>query len=219
MLGQEPRLGDLSPLLSFTRLLVTLNPATLASGVSGWALWGVTGQASPSKKAWKYDISKRKRRETHYQTRHPKPRKPPRSPPRLPEAPGVPRRPPEALEPPKAPWKYGYFWEHEKRRAQKPSKAPGGPGRPPEAPGGPRAREGPLERGARKRRETHYQTQHPNLPRSPPRLPEAPGGPRPEVPLNRALEIPDQSQADKGEWEFRALARNPKRYKVGWMPA
>ena len=49
---------------------------------------------------------------------------------------------------------------------QKPSKAPGGPGRPPEAPGGPRAREGPLEigkfqRGARKRRETHYQTQHP----------------------------------------------------------
>ena len=22
-----------------------------------------------------------------------------------------------------------------------------------------------------------------------------------------------------GEWEFRALARNPKRYKVGWMPA
>ena len=24
---------------------------------------------------------------------------------------------------------------------------------------------------------------------------------------------------ERGEWEFRALARNPKRYKVGWMPA
>ena len=41
---------------------------------------------------------------------------------------------------------------------------------------------------------------------------------RPPSP-RRPPKTPDQSQADKGEWEFRALARNPKRYKVGWMPA
>ena len=53
--------------------------------------------------------------------------------------------------------------------------------------------------------------------------PEAPGGPRrpPGAENSRLRSAPrpsDQSLADK-EWEFRALARNPKRFKVGWMPA
>ena len=48
------------------------------------------------------------------------------------------------------------------------------------------------------------------------RPPEAPGAKNSR--LRSAPRPPDQSQADK-EWEFRALARNPKRYKVGWMPA
>ena len=31
--------------------------------------------------------------------------------------------------------------------------------------------------------------------------------------------LPNRSKDGGGKWEFRALARNPKRRKVGWMPA
>ena len=63
--------------------------------------------------------------------------------------------------------------------------------------------------------------------RGPGRPPEAPEGPLKSPPpfsrkaLNRALETRPRIKARqiRGEWEFRALARNPKRYKVGWMPA
>ena len=76
-------------------------------------------------------------------------------------------------------------------KRQKPPEALGGSRRPQEAPGGPPS------------------------PSRPPKVPPAfflsERSSRPD---------PDQSQADKGgEWEFRALARNPKRYKVGWTPA
>ena len=75
--------------------------------------------------------------------------------------------------------------------------------------------------------------------RRPQRPPEAPRGPRrppgghrtPRRSLNSQEKAPKRSRKasaetrpgkpgrEGGEWEFRALARNPKRYKVGWMPA
>ena len=68
----------------------------------------------------------------------------------------------------------------------------------------------------------------PNPSRKPPKPPEAPEPLQPLEPPEPPLRTKPQKRPGKhhlrpdregGEWEFRALARNPKRYKVGWMPA
>ena len=152
------------------------------------------GIRQPGRGLW----TEAKKRETHYQTQRPDPKKKPRGPPR----------------------------------------PPGGAPRPPEAPGGtPRRPERPaggLQRPQRrpKTRKCTAKTRAPEAPESPPEAPEAPGRFRSSEGHDRKSPQPfrkilkryrsardktlDQSQA---EWEFRASARNPKRYKVGWMPA
>ena len=129
-----------------------------------------------------------------------------------------------------------------KPNVQTQKKSPEAPRGPPEAPRGPRRRpERPAGRPpeaskAPQNPEVHRAKTRPEAPRKPPRGPGGhPDGFRSSEGHDRKSPQPfrkilkryrsardktlDQSQADKGgEWEFRASARNPKRYKVGWMP-
>ena len=128
------------------------------------------------------------------------------------------------------------------KKPRGPPRPPGGAPRPPEAPGGTpeapgEARGRPPEASkAPQNPEVHRENEGTRTPESPPEAPEAPGRFRSSEGHDRKSPQPfrkilkryrsardktlDQSQADKGgEWEFRASARNPKRYKVGWMPA
>ena len=136
------------------------------------------------------------------------------------------------------------FWERASRgvtgrqRPRRPSEVPGGP---PEAPGGrpcPRSLEAPKQKRKKKEgveEEARRHAEGCGGSRKLSRLLEAPGGHRRPSKVPKFCQQSGKSLQKKkhpvrpdpgskpgregGEWEFRALARNPKRYKVGWMPA
>ena len=123
-----------------------------------------------------------------------------------------PRNPPEA--PPRPP---GGARRH-----------PGGARRPP---GGPR--EAPEASEAPQNPEGHRENEGTRGPESPPRPRRPPDGfGAPKATTGKAHNLSGRSGIEaletrpwiearqiREEWEFRASARNPKRYKVGWMPA